>query len=95
MGLMDKMEQSVEKDERKQEERLAGGPLGPPTVEYDVIELREKMIGMRGDAPTDKLRSLLNARAKAGWRLKHLVHADVAGLVGKRDGWMVIFERDL
>ena len=63
--------------------------------EYDVVELREKWLDAAGSAPTDKLRRLLNERATAGWQLKNLVSAEVAGMIGKRDGWMVIFERDL
>lgn len=63
--------------------------------EYDVVELREKLLDGKGSAPTIKLRGLLNDRARDGWQLKHLVGAEVAGLIGKRDGWMVIFERQV
>jgi len=85
-------------DEARAEFNKARG--GEPTpvdprqrFEYDVVELREKLLDGYGSAPTDKLRGLLNARAAEGWQLKHLVTAEVAGMLGKRDGWMVILER--
>lgn len=61
--------------------------------EYDVVELKEKMFAVRGSAPTDKLRALLNERAAQGWQVKSLISGDVSGTLGKRDGWMVVFER--
>ncbi len=66
-----------------------------PRVEYEVIELREKLLDARGSAPSEKLTSLLNERASRGWRLRQVIAAEVAGVVGKREGWMVIFERDV
>jgi hypothetical protein len=63
--------------------------------EKGVVELREKLFQGTGSAPTDKLRNMLNERARQGSQLKHLVTAEVAGMVGKREGWMVIFERQL
>lgn len=70
-------------------------PPATQRFEYDVVELREKLLSGLGDAPTNKLRQLLNDRAREGWQLKHLVTAEVAGMVTKRDGWMVIFEREI
>lgn len=65
------------------------------THEYDVVEIREKLLSGRGSAPSQALRALLNERAAQGWRLKNLVSGEVAGMVGKREGWMVIFEREM
>lgn len=62
--------------------------------EYDVVEVKEKAFTVRGTAPSEKVRALLNQRASQGWQLKNLIGGEVAGAVlGKRDGWMVIFER--
>ena len=93
-------ERAVEKAQREAQEaakaeRLAAYETAAAVrrFEYDVVELREKLLDGYGSAPTDKLRNLLNARAGSGWQLKTLVSAEVAGIVGKRDGWMVILER--
>lgn len=80
---------------REAAEAVARRSADDALYEYDVVELREKLLEARGSAPTDKLRSLLNERAADGWRLKAVVAADVAGMVTKREGWMVIFERSL
>ncbi len=64
-------------------------------VEYDVVELREKLLSGRGSAPTEALKRLLNERAAEGRRLRQLISGEVAGLVGKREGWMVVLERDV
>jgi hypothetical protein len=80
------------------DERRDAAPAAPATgqrFEYDVVEIREKLLDAYGSAPTDKLRKLLNDRAREGWQLKHMISGEVAGLVTKRDGWMVIFEREV
>ena len=85
--------------EQSQSSHRAVTEQSPPAAqrfEYDVVELREKyLMAGHGSAPTDGLRGLLNDRARAGWQLKHIVQAEVAGMVTKRDGWMVILEREI
>jgi hypothetical protein len=40
------------------------------TVEYDLIEFREDLLG-RLDTPTETLKRVLNARLREGWRLNN------------------------
>ncbi|MBB4685247.1 DUF4177 domain-containing protein [Amycolatopsis jiangsuensis] len=60
---------------------------------YQVVELREKMIG--GKMSGEKLEKLLNDRAAEGWQLKAITGAEVKGRVGPGgvDGLLVTFER--
>jgi hypothetical protein len=59
------------------------------TVEYDVIEFREELLG-RIETPIEALKRLLNARARDGWRLKNIVGLRVAD-----EGLLLILERDV
>ncbi|GAA3577988.1 DUF4177 domain-containing protein [Amycolatopsis ultiminotia] len=60
---------------------------------YQVVELREKMIG--GKMSGGKLENLLNDQAADGWQLKAITSAEVKGRVGPGgvDGLLVTFER--
>ena len=95
MGLLDDAKKAWQESAGATKTDPAAMPEMPAAqrFEYDVVEIREKFLDARGSAPSDKLRSLLNERARDGWQLKNLVSAEVTGMVGKRDGWMVILER--
>lgn len=61
--------------------------------EYQVVELREKLIG--GKMSGGKLEKILNDEAAQGWRLKAITSAEVKGRVGAGgvEGILVTFER--
>lgn len=94
MGFMDKAKQWADDADRKSAV-VRAATTRSQTVEYDVVEIREKFFDQQGAAPSQKLNRLLNERAALGWRLRQLVSAEVAGAVAKRDGWMIVFERDV
>ncbi|MFF0145446.1 uncharacterized protein DUF4177 [Amycolatopsis sulphurea] len=60
---------------------------------YQVVEVREKMLG--GKISGDRLEKLLNDRAGEGWRLKTITAAEIKGRVGPGgvEGLLVTFER--
>ena len=61
--------------------------------EYQVVELREGMIG--GKMSGDKLEKVLNDHARKGWQLKAITSVSVRGRLGPGgvDGLLVTFER--
>lgn len=61
--------------------------------EYQVLQLRESMIG--GKLSADKLEKLLNDHAEKGWQLKAITSTEVKGRVGPGgvDGLLVTLER--
>jgi hypothetical protein len=61
--------------------------------EYEVVELREGLMG--GKVSGDKLETVLNDHARAGWQLKAITATDVKGRVGPGgvEGLLVTFER--
>jgi len=61
--------------------------------EYQVIQLRESLIG--GKLSADKLEKVLNDGARKGWMVRAITSADVKGRVGPGgvDGLLVTFER--
>ena len=61
--------------------------------EYRVIELLEKRIG--GALSGHRLEEILNDKAREGWMLKSITHADVKGRVGPGavEGLIITFER--
>jgi hypothetical protein len=94
MGLMDDAKRALA-DKGAQAGAPSPAASSRQVVEYDVVEVREKLLDGRGSAPTDKLRSLLNERARDGWVLRTITSAEVAGMIGKRDGFIIVFERSL
>lgn len=63
--------------------------------EYDVVELKETLFATHGSTPSERLRTLLNARAADGWQLTELVSGEATGALGARDTTLAIFERPL
>ena len=63
--------------------------------EYEVLELREKMIG--GKMSGEKLEKILNEHGSQGWQLKSVTSADVKGRLGPGgvEGPLVTFERQI
>lgn len=63
--------------------------------EYQVVELREGLIG--GKMSGGKLEKVLNEHARKGWQLKAITAAEVKGRVGPGgvEGILVTFERQL
>lgn len=63
--------------------------------EYQVVEIREKMLG--GKMSGDKLETMLNEHARQGWRLKAITSTEIKGRVGPGgvDGLIVTFERSV
>jgi hypothetical protein len=61
--------------------------------EYQVMQLRESMIG--GKLSPDKLERLLNDEARQGWQLKAITSTDVKGRIGPGgvEGLLITFER--
>ena len=66
---------------------------GMQRFEYQVIQLRESLIG--GKLSADKLEKVLNDEARKGWMVRAITSADVKGRVGPGgvDGLLVTFER--
>ena len=102
MGFMDKLNEVVDTAKQAYDESTPGvtkyestAPAPGQRFEYDVLELREKLLSGAGSAPSQKLRNLLNDRARQGWEFKFLVAAEVEGVVGGRAGWMAILEREV
>jgi Domain of unknown function (DUF4177) len=62
-------------------------------MEYDVETLRESW--WSGSQPGQKLKALLNERARAGWKVLHILEADVKSRtgLGNKEGLLVVFER--
>jgi hypothetical protein len=61
--------------------------------QYEVVELRERLIG--GKMSGDKLQKILNDHAEDGWQLKAITSVEVKGRVGPGgvEGLLVTFER--
>jgi len=61
--------------------------------EYEVVELREGMIG--GKMSGSKLQDVLNERARKGWQLRAITSSEVKGRIGPGgvEGLLVTFER--
>ena len=61
--------------------------------EYQVVELREGMIG--GKMSGDKLEKVLNQHAREGWQLKAITAVEVKGRIGPGgvEGVLVTLER--
>ena len=61
--------------------------------EYQVVELREGLIG--GKMSGDKLEKVLNQHAREGWQLKAITSVEVKGRIGPGgvDGVLVTLER--
>ena len=61
--------------------------------QYEVVELRERLIG--GKMSGDKLQKVLNDHAEEGWQLKAITSVEVKGRVGPGgvEGLLVTFER--
>lgn len=61
--------------------------------EYNVVELREGMIG--GKMSGDKLEKALNEYGRQGWQLKSVTAVEVKGRIGPGgvEGVLVTFER--
>jgi hypothetical protein len=61
--------------------------------EYEVVELREGLVG--GKMSGDKLQKVLNDEARDGWQLKAITSVEVRGRVGPGgvEGLLVTFER--
>jgi hypothetical protein len=72
------------------EERVMAG-----RYEYQVVELREGMLG--GKMSGDKLEKVLNEHAREGWQLKAITAVEVKGRIGPGgvEGVLVTFERAL
>ena len=65
----------------------------PARYQYQVVELREGLVG--GTMSGDKLEKLLNDHARDGWQLKTITSTEVKGRVGPGgvEGLLVTFER--
>ena len=61
--------------------------------EYEVVELREGLIG--GKMSGDKLEDVLNKHAREGWQLKAITSVEVKGRIGPGgvEGVLVTLER--
>ena len=61
--------------------------------EYEVVELREGLIG--GKMSGDKLEKVLNQHAREGWQLKAITSVEVKGRIGPGgvEGVLITFER--
>ena len=61
--------------------------------EYEVVELREGLIG--GKMSGDKLENVLNKHAREGWQLKAITSVEVKGRIGPGgvEGVLVTLER--
>ena len=61
--------------------------------EYEVVELREGLIG--GKMSGDKLEKVLNEHARKGWQLKAITSVEVKGRIGPGgvEGVLITFER--
>jgi hypothetical protein len=63
------------------------------TFEYEVVELREGMVG--GKMSGDKLEKVLNENGRQGWQLKAVTSVEVKGRLGPGgvEGLLATFER--
>jgi hypothetical protein len=61
--------------------------------EYQVVELREGLIG--GKMSGDKLEKVLNEHAREGWQLKAITSVEVKGRIGPGgvEGVLITLER--
>jgi hypothetical protein len=61
--------------------------------EYQVVELREGLIG--GKMSGDKLEKVLNKHAREGWQLKAITSVEVKGRIGPGgvEGVLITLER--
>jgi hypothetical protein len=65
----------------------------PARYQYQVVELREGLVG--GTMSGNTLEKVLNDRAQDGWQLKAITSTEVKGRVGPGgvEGLLVTFER--
>ena len=80
MGFMDKLNEVVDTAKQAYDESTPGvtkyestAPAPGQRFEYDVLELREKLLSGAGSAPSQKLRNLVNDRARQGWEFQAAV----------------------
>ena len=73
--------------------RVRQGVSVQQRYEYQVVELREGLIG--GKMSGSKVEKVLNEQARDGWQLKALTSVEVKGRIGPggTEGLLATFER--